>query len=192
MRNQHIGDSLDLAKRRLLEILERIDCPVLIVPLPFEQEFKFDLYARVLKIEPFHQLFGCDTVRFTGRKREDHLQALRKTLQDDSDRCKGLLLDPDSGVCREYRTRSKWISIEEIKKTLEAAGRSVIWLVYHHQGTAGLRYETVLQLLEGTFYYNFGKAAVVIGGNEGKVRDFRSAVEAELNPDLCYPRIAAS
>jgi hypothetical protein len=57
MKNEYIGDSLDLAKRKVLEIAKSIKCPCLVIPFPSPREqFEYDLYAKILGINRYHRL----------------------------------------------------------------------------------------------------------------------------------------
>lgn len=177
MRNQNLGDSLDLAKRALLHRLHARGIRTLVAPLPCQRTFDFSLYCKILDVSP-DAVFGDGEVRFSGRKRGSHLEALSAALTGGS--WGGLFMDPDSGVSRERTDKPKYISAGELARVL--ADWSGLWIVYHHQSTDGLGYEAACQTVGGRFYYDFGKAAVIGGGQEALVSQLREALKAHLSP----------
>jgi hypothetical protein len=178
VRNKHIGDSLDLAKRRLLELAASLNMGTLVAPLPCQRDFRFDLYKMVLGAETPHGVHGSDAVRFSGRKRQQHLDNLQAALSKGP--YKAVLLDPDSGLRRDHGNSSKFVSLAEAKLIIR--GSHLTWLLYHHQSAGKLSYEDVIALLGAAGAYNFGKAAVVVGGAEAQASNLISAVHESLNP----------
>lgn len=178
MRNKHIGDSLDLAKRRLLELAVSLDMGTLIAPLPCQRDFQFDLYERVLGVEAPHVVHGRNTVRFSGRNRIQHLNDLDAAVRKGA--YKAVLLDPDSGLRQDHEDDSRYLSPAELRRLID--GRSLTWLLYHHQSTGRLSYDDVIGLLGAAGAYNFGKAAVVVGGQGEQTLRLIDAISESLNP----------
>jgi len=178
MRNQNLGDSLDVAKRTVLNRLHALGIRTLVAPLPCQRTFDFSLYRKILDVSS-DVVFGDGEARFSGRKRSSHLEALRAALLGDS--WDGLFLDPDSGVSRGRTDKPKYISAGEL--ALVIADWSGLWIVYHHQSTDGLRYEAACQAVGGRFYYDFGKAALIAGGKEVLVSQLRETLKAHLHPE---------
>ena len=178
MRNKHIGDSLDLAKRRLLELAASNDIGTLVAPRPCQRDFQFDLYKMVLGAETPHEVHGSEAVRFSGRKRQQHLDDLRATLSKLDYRA--VFLDPDSGLRRDHGNSSKFVSLAEARSIISR--QRLTWLLYHHQSAGGFSYEDVITLLGAAGAYNFGKAAVVIGGTAAQTSKLISAIRESLNP----------
>lgn len=178
MRNKHIGDSLDLAKRRLLELAGRLNMGTLIAPLPCQRDFQFDLYERMLGVETPHVVHGRNTVRFSGRSRIQHLNDLEAAVK--SGAYKAVLLDPDSGLREDCQGDSRYLSPAEVKHLVD--GRPLTWLLYHHQLAGRLSYDDVLGLLGGAGAYNFGKAAVVVGGQGEQTVGLIDVISQSLNP----------
>jgi hypothetical protein len=177
MRNQNLGDSLDLAKRAVLHRLHAYGIRTLVAPLPCQPGFDFSLYGKILDIPP-DEVFGDGEVRFSGRKRSSHLEALRAALLADS--WDGLLMDPDSGLSRERTDSPKYLSAAELAGVV--ADWSGLWVVYHHQATDGLGYETASQAVGGRFYHDFGKAVLIAGGQATLAGKLREALRAKLHP----------
>lgn len=183
MRNKHIGDSLDLAKRRLLELAASQNIGTLVAPLPCQRDFHFDLYRTVLGAETPHDVHGSEAVRFSGRKRQQHLDNLQAALSKGP--YKAVLLDPDSGLRREHGNSSKFVSLGEARSII--SGRRLTWFLYHHQSAGRLGYEDVIALLSAAGAYNFGKAAVVVGGPEAQTSKLIDAIHKSLNPKHWIP-----
>lgn len=177
MRNQYLGDSLDLVKRAILHRLHACGIRTLVAPLPCQPAFDFSLYGKILDVPP-NVVFGDGEVRFSGRKRSSHLEALRAALLGDS--WNGLLMDPDAGLSRERTDKPKYISAAELAGVV--TDWSGLWVVYHHQSTDGLGYEAACQEVGGRFYYDFGKAALIAGGQATLASKLREALRAQLQP----------
>lgn len=161
MHNKMIGDSLDLAKRHMLSLLRKLKRPTLVAPLPSERDFDFELYSRVLDASPAHTV-AHGLFRRPGRLA--HLENLRKQFPSNRDRT--ILLDPSSGISQLREDRPKYISCAEVSFTCRGTD---LWLIYHHQSTDGLTYCQAAQLVKARYFYNFGKAALVIGGKAQSV-----------------------
>lgn len=90
-------------------------------------------------------------------------------------------MDPDSGVSRERTDRPKYISVRELARV--AADWSGLWIVYHHQSTDGLGYEAASRAVGGRLYYDFGKAALIAGGQNALVSELREDLRIHVNPE---------
>ena len=178
MRNKHLGDSLDLAKRRLLKLTGSLNMGTLIAPLPCQRDFQFDVYERVLGVEAPHVVHGRNTVRFSGKNRVQHLSDLDAAVQGGS--YKALLLDPDSGLCEDHQGESRYLSPAEVRRLVD--GGSLTWLLYHHQSAGRLSYYDVIGLLGAAGAYDFGKAAVVVGGQGEQTARLIDVIAQSLTP----------
>jgi len=179
VRNKHIGDSLDFAKRRLLELAGSLGLSTLVAPLPCQRNFQFDLYERMLGARFPHAVHGRDVVRFSGRNRARHLDDLRATIRNETFRA--VLLDPDSGLRQDHENDSRYLSSAEVRWLVNS--RPLTWLLYHHQSTGRLAYDDVIASLGAAGAYDLGKAAVVIGGPAGQTTRFMGAICGSLNPE---------
>lgn len=181
MRNRHLGDSLDLAKASLLAAASEAGLAVLVAPLQAEAAFDLAGYCRILGINGAHRTLPADSPLFDRRSRASHLEAITQSRK--TERLTGLLLDPDSGLSRTCEDKSKYLSLRELN--LLTQGSSVTWLLYHHQGTGGLTYQGAAALSGALWFYNFGKAAVLVGGKPSGARALLRSISSRLNPARC-------
>lgn len=181
MRNKYIGDSLDLAKAELLRIAAAARLATLVAPLPAEQGFDFDRYRTVLGIGAPHVLAGPELPRYSGRGRARLLHALAGVLE--AGELAGLLLDPDTGIRQEAGHGPGFLTVAELRQLVR--GRAVTWLLYHHQRAGNLSYGEAAQLTDARWYYDFGKAAVLVGGEAYGSEALLAAARERLNPARC-------
>jgi len=92
-----------------------------------------------------------------------------------------VLLDPDSGLSEDRQGDSRYLSPVEVRHLVD--GRLLTWLLYHHQSAGRLSYDDVIGLLGAAGAYNFGKAAVVVGGQGEQTVRFIDAISDSLNPN---------
>lgn len=182
MRNRYLGDSLDLAKAALLLLAREIDLSVLVAPLPAESEFDFELYGQLLGIGTRHALAGAEMGVFSGRNRAAHLAALREALLNGRQR--GLLLDPDSGLKNGDGVGPRFLTPGELQGMTHRSG--VVWLLYHHQGAGRLDYRAAAKLAGADWYYNLGKAALLVGGHSDLSQRLLLGARQGLNPARCF------
>lgn len=173
-----IGDSLDLAKRHMLSLLRELERPTLIAPLSPERDFDFELYSRVLDASPAHTV-ARGLFRRPGRF--VHLKALRKQFPSSQDRT--ILLDPSSGISQSREDKPKYISCAEVLFVCRGID---LWLVYHHQSTDHLTYCQAAQLVKARYFYNFGKAALIIGGKAQRVGRLVRELAGSLSQNRLY------
>jgi hypothetical protein len=164
MRNKYLGDSLDMAKRALVQVLANVGYSVVVFPLPSESAMDFGLYSKILGADhhPSVRVMGKSGLSFCGNQRNQYAVWMTKTIQSLplSDRL-FILLDPDKGIRKSgQKEKNHFITILEIEGLKNAKSGSVIG-VYHHKNAAGLSFDEVLNLLgNGCFYYDFGAAAL--------------------------------
>jgi hypothetical protein len=178
--NDKIGDSLDLAKRHLLSLLRKLGRPTLVAPLPSERDFDFELYSRVLDMRPLHTVVDARAGLFRRPGRLEHLAALREHFPPRQNRA--ILLDPSSGVSQTREDKPKYISCAEVHFACQGFD---LWLLYHHQSTDRLTYCQAAQLVKALYFYNFGKAALIIGGKSQEV----GQLAQELANSLSHNRL---
>ena len=175
MHSGKIGDSLDLAKRHILSLLRQLKRPTLVAPLSPEVDFDLELYKRVLDVNRPHMVVDVRAGCFRRPRRGVYLAAVRAQLKAIGSST--LLLDPSSGINQEREPSARHISCAEVRSTCRGVD---LWLIYHHQSTGHLTYCQAAQLVKARYFYNFGKAAVIIGGRAKAIGDLTRELAASL------------
>lgn len=193
MRNNHIGDSLDMSKRVLLHTLADTAFRPVICPLPSQREFNFDRFRQVLCANGTFELFQTEPNNaFWGRYRSRHLRLVELAIQSseyaDS---QVFLLDPDNGIHRRDRN-NKVLHVEEINRLVAIAHNKVI-AVYHHNQTGRLSYSAALDLFPSipSFAYDLGTAAILFFQGPGAallMSKIQQVIGDRFNPDRLITR----
>jgi hypothetical protein len=116
-------------------------------------------------------------VRDEYRGPADYIEAVNNRFNGS---LRGVLLDPDTGIRNNNNAERTHILVDDVRSFTEGKD---LWIAYHHQNSGGLTYQSATELIGGCFAYNFGKAAMIVGGNENVVRAFRTKLQNALNPE---------
>ena len=183
MRNKFLGDSLDMSKRTLLNLLSQKDIFSLVCPLPAEYAFDFELYRSVLQLNGKASLFNPDGLVFRGHLRKRYIEELKVSVSSsDLSSFQVVLLDPDKGM-HEFKKTNVYIAISEVKSLIKESRKKTV-AIYHHKNAGGMNYLTVLEKFSSfnSFAYDFGAAAICFFQEEAQpitlIKDF---LRSELN-----------
>jgi hypothetical protein len=192
MRTKYIGDSLDMAKRVLLEILADAGLRPVLCPLPSHREFDFDLFGRALGVndKAIGILRTAPKNAFWGQYRRVHLQVLDGAIfGGDFKSAQVVVLDPDNGVHRRRRD-NKVVHVDEVRDMTSRLANRVL-AIYHHLWTDNLsHFEAINQFPNiPRFGYDFGAAAILFlqGPDANDVlNSAREAISNQLNPSRIF------
>ena len=185
MRNEFLGDSLDMAKRALVHILSSDGFRVFVFPLPAVHQFNFELYEKLLDVKPLGnvEVMNESALVFRYPARAKYVKWMIESVRT-LDRTNKLvvLLDPDKGIHSQKQT-CKFLSINEISE-LTAANEECVVGIYHHKGAGGYLYANLVAALSPlhSFAYDFGAAAICFVSHNNRLEDLKSFLRDELNP----------
>jgi hypothetical protein len=190
MRDEHLGDSLDMSKRVVICLLRNDGFRLLICPLPSGRSFREDIYRSCLGLQEQDQVFNPEQQFRGAQQRPNHLSALRRELAQWAAGKRGIaMLDPDKGVrAQTGKNKNMFITVPEVNDLVAAAGRHVV-AVYHHKGTGSLSCQEIVERLKPAIAYDFGAAHLCFISAEKKhLQRIRRVFEMSLNPSRMVPR----
>lgn len=192
MRNDEMGDSLDMSKRLLLHAFDGVDLFPLICPLPSQREFDFKLFKRIFGVKgsSISMMVTPPADAFWGRKRSRHWEQLEEAvLRGKFASTKVILLDPDKGIHRSKRN-NKVVHVNEVAWLISKLRKRVL-AIYHHAYADNLSYSAAINLFQTypRFGYDFGAAAILFlqaPGGQTVFRKVKRIVCSTLKPSRMF------
>jgi len=191
MHDDHLGDSLDMAKRVAVGLLRHAGFQLAICPLPSLAPITESVYRRCLGLETQDRV--CNPEQSFYAQRQGHVDALKAELSLWAGEKSGIVfLDPDKGVSERARRRDEehYITIREVADLIAVVGRNVV-AVYHHSRTADLWPNDLIksfQPIAPAIGYDFGAALLCfISLNDEYLQRIRLLFESNLNPKRVGP-----
>ena len=171
MRNDFLGDSLDMAKRALVSILSSHGWQVFVFPLPAENQFDFEMYERLLNVKASNnvKVMNKPPLAFRYPTRGNYFEWMMQSIRPlPSSNQSMILLDPDKGIDSNKQT-CEFLAMSEVSELVAVNKRCVVG-AYHHRNVGGFSCEQLLERLKPvhSFAYDFGAAAMCFMSQDNK------------------------